>query len=82
MKKNPKNAGRKKLPKYKSIFGDYDDRDLSKKVMKIPDVITHDIGWELITGMKQTSEAYERTYLRSKYTPLRREFRYYEKQEK
>jgi len=79
MKKNPRNAGRKKLPKYESIYGDYDDTDLDKKKMKIPDIIKHDIGWELITGMKFTSKAYEDVYMRNKYTPLRREKRYYER---
>ena len=66
---NGKKIGREKSPKYKSIFGDYDDRDLSKKVMKIPDVITQDIGWELLTGMKRTSESYEKNYLEKKHTP-------------
>ena len=36
MKKNPRNAGRKRLVHYESIFGDYDDTDLSKKKLKIP----------------------------------------------
>ena len=80
MKKNPRNAGRNRLVHYESIFGDYDDTDLSKKKLKIPKIVRHDIGWELITGMKHTSEAYEHTYMKNKKTPLRREHRYYEKQ--
>ena len=48
--------------------------------LKIPKIVRHDIGWELITGMKHTSEAYEHTYMKNKKTPLRREHRYYEKQ--
>ena len=64
-----KKVGRKKNPIYKSIFGDYDDKDLDKKVMKIPKIITQDIGWELLTGMKRTSISYENQYLESKHTP-------------
>ena len=82
MTKNKRNAGRKKLPVYDSIYGDYDDTNINKKVMKIPDVITHDIGWELITGMKFTSSSYEQVYLMHKQTPLRREHRYYERKKK
>jgi len=63
-----KKVGRKKKPVYNSIFGDYDDKNLDKKVMKIPKIINQDIGWELHTGMKRTSVSYENQYLESKFT--------------
>ena len=63
-----KKVGRKKNIVYKSIFGDYDDTDLDKKVMKIPKIINQDIGWEMQVGMKRTSLAYETQYLQSKFT--------------
>ena len=64
-----KKVGRKKKPIYKSIFGDYDDKNLDKKVMKIPEIINQDIGWEMQFGFKRTSISYEKQYLASKYTP-------------
>ena len=64
-----KKVGRKKKPVYNSIFGDYDDTDLNKKVMTIPKIINQDIGWEMQVGMKRTSLSYEKQYLESKYTP-------------
>lgn len=63
-----KKVGRKKKPVYNSIFGDYDDKNLDEKVMKIPKIINQDIGWELHSGMKRTSVAYENQYLESKFT--------------
>tara|TARA_R110000824_G_scaffold395501_1_gene596178 strand:+ start:356 stop:574 length:219 start_codon:yes stop_codon:yes gene_type:complete len=66
---NGKKVGREKKVVYQSIFGDYDDRDLSKKVMTIPEIITYDIGWELATGMKRTSASFERQYLQRKHSP-------------
>ena len=63
-----KKVGRKKSPKYNSIFGDYDDTDLDKKVMKIPKIINQDIGWEMHVGMKRTSLSYEHQYLQKKFT--------------
>ena len=63
-----KKVGRKKNVIYKSIFGDYDDTDLDKKVIKIPKIINEDIGWEMQFGFKRTSQAYERQYLQSKFT--------------
>ena len=63
-----KKVGRKKNIVYKSIFGDYDDTDLDKKVMKIPKIINQDIGWEMQVGMKRTSLSYETQYLQSKFT--------------
>ena len=63
-----KKVGRKKKPVYNSIFGDYDDKNLDEKVMKIPKIINQDIGWELQSGMKRTSLSYERQYLQSKFT--------------
>jgi hypothetical protein len=64
-----KKIGRHKETKYVSIFPDYDDRDLNKKKMKIPKIIKHNIGWELITGMKYKTEKQETQYLRTKHTP-------------
>ena len=75
-----KKVGRLKEVKYESIFPNYKDDDLRNKKMVIPKIIKHNIGWELITGMKHTSESYEHTYMKHKKTPLRREHRYYEKQ--
>ena len=63
-----KKVGRKKKPVYKSIFGDYDDKNLDEKVMKIPKIINQDIGWEMQFGFKRTSLAYETQYLQSKFT--------------
>ena len=63
-----KKVGRKKKPVYKSIFGDYDDTDLDKKIITIPKIINQDIGWELQSGMKRTTVAYENQYLESKFT--------------
>lgn len=63
-----KKVGRKKKEVYKSIFGDYDDTNLDDKVMKMPEIITQDIGWELLTGMKRTSETFEKQYLEHKKT--------------
>ena len=65
---NGKKVGREKSPKYESIFGDYDDKDLSKKVMSIPKIIKYDIGMEMQFGFKHTSISYERQYLQSKFT--------------
>jgi len=64
-----KKVGRLKEVKYESIFPDYDDSDLSKKKMVIPKIIKHDIGWELITGMKLKTETQERQYLGTKHSP-------------
>ena len=63
-----KKTGRHKETKYESIFKGYRDDDLDNKVMKIPKIIKHDIGWELITGMKYRSESDESQYLRTKHT--------------
>ena len=63
-----KKVGRKKNVIYKSIFGDYDDTNLDKKIMKIPEIINQDIGWEMQFGFKRTSQAYEAQYLQSKFT--------------
>ena len=63
-----KKVGSKKNVVYKSIFGDYDDTDLDKKIMTIPKIINEDIGWEMQFGFKRTSLAYERQYLQSKFT--------------
>jgi len=60
------NAGRKKKPKYESILGDYDDTDLDKKVIKIPEIINQDIGWELQFGMKYISQSHEKQYQRTR----------------
>lgn len=67
-KNNWKNAGRKRKTKYISIFGDYDDTDLDKKVMTIPKIITQDIGYEMQFGFKHISDPKERQYLQSKKT--------------
>ena len=61
-----KKVGRTRKPIYKSIFGDYDDRDLDKKVMKIPKIINQDIGYEMQLGIKYIPNSGERSYLRSK----------------
>ena len=50
-----KKVGRKKKPVYKSIFGDYDDKDLDKKVMTIPKTIRYDIGMEMQYRFKHIS---------------------------
>ena len=63
-----KKVGRKKKPVYNSIFGDYDDKNLDEKIMKIPKIINQDIGWEMHVGMKRTSISQENQYLESKYT--------------
>ena len=63
-----KKVGRKKNPVYNSIFGDYDDKNLDEKIMKIPKIINQDIGWEMHVGMKRTTESYENQYLESKFT--------------
>tara|TARA_R100001244_G_C5150600_1_gene129586 strand:+ start:770 stop:982 length:213 start_codon:yes stop_codon:yes gene_type:complete len=63
-----KKVGRKKKPIYKSIFGNYDDKNLDEKIMKIPKIINQDIGWEMQLGMKRTSLSYETQYLQSKFT--------------
>ena len=64
-----KKVGRKKKPKYESIFGDYNDRNLDEKVMTIPKIINQDIGWEMQFGFKYTSMSYEKQYLQGKHTP-------------
>tara|TARA_R110002051_G_C8499359_1_gene464469 strand:+ start:473 stop:688 length:216 start_codon:yes stop_codon:yes gene_type:complete len=63
-----KKVGRKKKPIYESIFGDYDDKNLDEKIMKIPKIINQDIGWEMQFGFKYTSQSYETQYLQSKFT--------------
>jgi len=63
-----KKVGRKKKPVYNSIFGDYDDKNLDEKIMKIPKIINQDIGWEMQFGFKRTTESYENQYLASKHT--------------
>ena len=63
-----KKTGRHKEIKYKSIFKGYRDDDLKNKVMKIPKIIKHDIGWELITGMRYRTDKDENQYLRTKHT--------------
>jgi|TARA_R110002020_G_scaffold49886_1_gene141625 hypothetical protein len=63
-----KKTGRHKETKYESIFKGYKDDDLKNKVMLIPKIIKHNIGWELITGMKYKTELQENQYLRTKHT--------------
>jgi len=63
-----KKIGRHKETKYESIFKGYKDDDLKNKVMSIPKIIKHNIGWELITGMKYKTELQENQYLRTKHT--------------
>jgi hypothetical protein len=63
-----KKVGRKKKEIYVSIFGDYDDKNLDEKVMKIPKIITQDIGWEMQFGFKVTTQSYEKQYLDYKKT--------------
>ena len=58
-----KKTGRHKETEYQSIFKGYRDDDLNNKVMDIPKIIKHDIGWELIT------ERQESQYLRTKFSP-------------
>ena len=55
---------------YKSIFGDYRDRNLDEKTMNIPDIITQDIGLELILNMKHTDYVQENAYCKKKHTPI------------
>tara|TARA_R100000781_G_scaffold114664_1_gene86067 strand:+ start:1226 stop:1453 length:228 start_codon:yes stop_codon:yes gene_type:complete len=64
-----KKTGRHKETEYQSIFKGYRDDDLNNKVMDIPKIIKHDIGWELITGMKYKTERQEAQYLRTKFSP-------------
>jgi len=59
-------VGRKRKRKYESIFGDYNDKDLSKKVMNIPDIINDDYGYEMQFGFKYITDYEEGTYLRQK----------------
>lgn len=59
-------VGRKKKQIYKSIFGDYNDRNLDEKVMTIPKIINDDYGWEMQFGFKRISIAYEKQYLEHK----------------
>jgi len=59
-------VGRKKKHIYKSIFGDYDDKNLDDKVMKIPEIINDDYGWEMQFGFKYVSLSDEKQYLRTK----------------
>lgn len=61
-----KKVGRKPKQNYISIFGDYDDWDLSKKKMNIPKIITQDNGWEMQFGFKQINIAKENQYLGKK----------------
>mgnify|MGYP003122485389 FL=1 len=63
-----KKVGRKKKHIYKSIFGDYDDKNLDDKVMTIPKMIDDDYGWEMQFGFKSTSLLYEKQYLEHKKT--------------
>ena len=62
-----KKTGRYKEENYDSIFGDYDDKDLSKKKMVIPNIIKHDIGYELQFGFRHVSQTREKQFLRSRY---------------
>tara|TARA_R100001594_G_scaffold11334_3_gene25801 strand:+ start:6354 stop:6581 length:228 start_codon:yes stop_codon:yes gene_type:complete len=64
-----KKIGRSKEVKYESIFPNYKDDDLRNKKMVIPKIIKHNIGWELITGMKYKTDLQERQYLGTKHTP-------------
>ena len=51
---------------YISIFGNYQEDDLTKKVMVIPKVITQDIGFELHFGFKALTSVRENQYLNKK----------------
>ncbi|QDP68042.1 MAG: hypothetical protein GOVbin3264_23 [Prokaryotic dsDNA virus sp.] len=64
-----KKIGRLKESCYKSIYPNYKDDDLRNKKMIIPEIIKHDISWELITGMKYKTDVQELQYLRTKHTP-------------
>ncbi len=64
-----KKTGRFKESEYKSIYPNYKDDDLRNKKMVIPEIIKHNIAWELITGMKYKTERQESQYLRTKHTP-------------
>ena len=61
-----KKTGRTKEERYKSIFGDYDDKDLSKKKMTIPKIIKYDIGYEMQFGFKHIPKTKEKQYLLKK----------------
>ncbi|MAB40152.1 MAG: hypothetical protein CL525_13800 [Aequorivita sp.] len=75
MKKiNWKNAGRKKSSyKKPRIINDYEN--LEDKVMTIPEIVKHDYGFEFHFGFECDSDLKERTFSRTKWTPLYRDYK-------
>jgi len=57
----------KKVVKTPSLFKDYKNDDLEKKPkLVLPKIIKHDYGFEMQFGFKQTTEAEERQYQRTR----------------
>lgn len=50
-----------------SIINDYEN--IEDKVIKLPEIITEDYGFEMQFGIKRTEEIRERNYLYKKHTP-------------